>query len=464
MTIVSALPLFFDAKRGTLTLTYFRSSGSTVVNTGQAIHLGFVVVALCFVATVLRRMKSEKAEPFAQRVVLALSACFTISMVAGQLSGAGVLGALFYAQTIIPLLAFYVAAHSGISPQQTARLITAAVLATLAFLIGLATLVGASRGSLALVNRLVVVIPQYRNYFPFLVTCALAFAIARWSADKVLNSICILAVIAFLPLMWSRTGLATLALAAALAFIMRPGRAGLTTRFLLVCVTCLASALIVRDAVASSGSVIGQRTLAGSTAAESATERLSLAGQAAGRLLAHPLLGDRFVPYSDILAGGQRAQFARLFPAHNQYLDYGLRGGVAAMLLLILLLVFFVRRSWILGRESPHPEVAAFHAGLLAILGATLVGNFTQLFVSETYPGTVLLILLGVSAACPNDRTRAGSTGQRRSPHATPSVRPSMPAVSGVRLVRTSEGGHDVGAAADTASIARETAPSVIAL
>lgn len=123
------------------------------------------------------------------------------------------------------------------------------------------------------------------------------------------------------------------------------------------------------------GGVIGERTETGSTFDASESVRAGLAEQALARIGERPFFGDAFVPFSKILAGGEQAEFARPFPAHNQYLDIALRGGVLAAVVMVMLLVMFARRSWRLARRSPDPNVAAFHAGLLGIIAAAAAGT-----------------------------------------------------------------------------------------
>ena len=411
MIAIAALPLFADVNNRTLTLAYLFSSGGASADAGQAIQLSFVIVAVLIVlVAVSRRESMREGQLLGGTAIGALLFCFSASIVLGELSGAGRLGLVYYAQTIVPLLAWYICAHARVSPRSVARCVTIAVLFTLLLVLGIGlTEAAGMHGNYLIVDRLDSVIPQYRNYFPFLLVCALAFAVARWSVDRLLGTLTIAGTLALLPFMWSRTGIAMLVVAAAVAYLARPGSVSRGSRIVVACIGSGGALLVASQA--ASGGVIGERNAIGSTAAASGGERVQLGAEALMRLLHHPLFGDSFVPYSSVLAGGQQAQFAKLFPAHNQYLDYGLRGGFFAMVLLIVLLVIYIRRSWQLSQHASDAETATYHGAMVAILVAVAVGNLSQLFVIQTWTGTVLFSLMGVCAA---SSARAGTFGSGR--------------------------------------------------
>ncbi len=411
MIVVASLPLFVDIKNRTLTLAHLFAPGRVVEDAGQAIQLSFVIVAaLAVVSGISRFGSTHGGRLLGGSVVGLLLLCFSASIGVGELSGAGRLGIVYYAQTTVPLLAWYICAHSGVSPRTAARCVSISVLVTLLLILGVA-LTGAVglHGNYFIVDQLDSVIPQYRNYFPFLLVCALSFAIARWSLDRLLGSLTIASTIALLPFMWSRTGIAMLVMAGAVAYLARPAGVSRGVRVIVAGIGSIGTVLVALQAV--SGGVIGERDAIGSTATASGGERVQLGVEAISRLLHHPFLGDSFVPYSSVLAGGQQAQFARLFPAHNQYLDYGLRGGALAMVLLVVLEAMYLRRSWHLAQHSLDAETAAYHGALVAILVAVAIGNLSQLFVIQTWTGTVLFSLMGVCAACSVGAGRTGSGG-----------------------------------------------------
>lgn len=401
MLVLMTLPISYDLSTGELTLVrFFQAAPSTVGQDSEGgVQVGVALVGgLAAVGFVQRTMEGRDARPlFGRGLILGLLALYTGSILAGLISGAGVLGFLFYAQTILPLFAWYAAATGRIRPRTASIAVVGATAVMLLGVVGVALRsTGGIQGSYGVVSALVWAIPQFRSYFPFIVMCGLAFAVSGWDMHRRLS----LSVIALcgltLPLMWSRAGLVVMAAAFCVAFWARPGRSSHATRFFLGTLGAIVLGAYAWESISSG--VLAARAEVGSTAAASGESRLALAGQAFDRLVHSPVLGDMFVPYSSTLASGVQADFARLFQAHNQYLDVGLRGGVGAVVLTVGLLVVFGRRAWRL-RRSPDPAVASFHAGLLGVVVATSLGNMTHLVMVQSWSGALLFALLGVSSA-----------------------------------------------------------------
>lgn len=403
VTILSiiTLPLFFDISSQQFTLVRLFSRVGPAEG-GAEFHVSVVMIAFLAVLAFLRRLGGKGSYLFGGGLIGWLLFLYSAAILVGLMQGAGMLGVAFYVQTIAPLLAWYAAGAGRISVRSASLTIVAATLVSVVLVLFITfSRSGGLQGSYEVVSALVSVIPQYRNYFPFIVVCGLAMAVAGWDLHRKISLALLASTGLALPLIWSRSGLALMVVAIGIAFFLRPGRASNTTRTLLGVTGGSAVAFLTLESILSG--VIGARSTIGSTAAESGYERLVLAQEGIKRIVARPLFGDAFVPYSNVLAGGQRVDIARLFPAHNQYLDIALRGGVAAAILTIVLLIVFGRRSWRLARRSPSRNIAAFHAGLLAIVVATALGNFTQLFLIQPWSGALVFALMGVSSACPSD-------------------------------------------------------------
>jgi hypothetical protein len=401
MLALITLPVFYDLGSGDLTLIrFFQPTPLAVQDSEAGIQVAVVLVGgLAVIGFVNRGLAGRAAPPLVGRgIMLWLLLLYTGSILAGLMSGAGVLGMLYYGQTILPLFAWYASATGQIRPRTASLVVVGATAVMLLGVVGIALRsAGGIQGSYGVVGALVWAIPQFRSYFPFIVMCGLAFAVAGWELHRKLSlSVIILAGLS-LPLMWSRSGLVIMVAAFCVAFFARPGGSGHATRFLLGSVGVGVLGVYAWDRISSG--VLAARAEVGSTAEASGESRLALASQAFDRLVHSPVFGDMFVPYSSTLAGGVQADFARLFQAHNQYLDAGLRGGVGALILTVALLVVFGRRAWRL-RRSPDPAVACFHASLLAIVVATALGNMTHLFMVQPWSGGLLFALLGVSSIC----------------------------------------------------------------
>lgn len=412
---VAALPIFVDPDNRSLTLlNIFRPGALDAAKPDTQAHVAVVLVSMAAVLIVLRGQPWRVRTPLpGQRIILTLFALFTVSIIVGFQAGAGTVGLVFYVQTVVPLTAWFAAAHSGLSYRATARIVMASVVATLLLVFAYIFTHGGIQRAYELSASLDLVIPQYRGFFPALMACGLAFAVARWSIDRRLSMALVIGCAIAIPFTWSRGGIAMMIIAVAVAFFARPGGMSSTSRLLVLGVGVLAG-LAALPEVLNHG-VIGKRQ-SGTDLMESDDTRMALGVDAANRILDRPLLGDRFQPYDSVLIGGVHAKFGRLFPAHNQYLDYGLRGGVLAVILLITLLVLFGIRAWRLARAANDVDEAAYHAALLAIVVAVGFGNFFWLYVIQTWSGCVFMILLGVSAGFRAHRPRSPAALEPRGP------------------------------------------------
>ncbi len=404
---IATLPLFVDPSSMSLTIVNVVGSGG-VSEEGSRLQPAFAIIVAAAVLTALPGRRGRSGAVPGQRIVVALLLLFTTSIVFGLLTGSGPVGLVFYVQTVVPLLAWVVTARSRLSPRVAARTVMLCVLATLVLVLGYVFTNGGLGSAYTLSIDLESAIPQYRSYFPAMVAFATAFAVARWSIDRPLSLLVLAGCIASVPFTWSRNGLAMVAIAAVVAFLARPGASSLPARTLVLGAGGIAGGAGLLHYLTLG--VIGERS-AETDLGGSDDTRLQLAGQAVVRLVTKPLLGEMFHPYDDVLVGGVQADFARLFPSHNQYLDYGLRGGVLALVLLAALLVVFARRSWRLSRTARDAEVAAYHAGLLGVLAAVAFGSFFALYVTQTWTGTVLMMLIGVSASVGAGDRGADATG-----------------------------------------------------
>lgn len=400
MLVVVTLPLFVDPFDGELTLTRLVTGGTSTQSNG-AIHVSVVVIVTLAGVAFLRRL-GTKPQPLAgRRIIVGLMLLYTVSIIVGLTVGAGALGAAFYLQTILPLVAWYAAAVGGLDPRTASVAVLRPAVITMCLIVGAALVYsGTIYGTYNVISVLVSAIPQYRSYFPIIPACGVAFAVAGWSLHPKTSIVMIALAGVSLPLMWSRTGLVMIVVAFGLAFLLRPGRATHATRILIG--SALGAVVGFYALRAVLGGVIGARVSVGSTAEASGESRIQLALGAIDRIVARPVFGDAFVPYSNVLAGGTEVDLARLFPAHNQYLDVALRGGIVAGFLVVALLFVFGRRSLRLALRSPDLHVATFHAALSAIIAAVAIGNMTHLFMVQPWSGALFFALLGVSSACPS--------------------------------------------------------------
>lgn len=392
----ATLPLFINVSGRTLPLLGFLNQAEGQPGSTR-LHVSFGVTVGMALAVALRKPAPSRHErPPGTPFILGLAAVFTLSILIGYFRGnAGTVGLVFYFQTMTPLAAWYVMAHSLPRPDQVATVVMRAVVVTLAaimlYLVVHGLLSAPTQASVSIER----IIPQYRSYFPAIEMCAVVLAITYWDARRRLAFVTLALAAINLPYMWSRGGLLMLTVAAALAFLLRPGRSGRGNRIVVLAVGGTALGALGLQLLA--GGVLGERSANQAVLAESDSTRIELARQGVERALANPLLGDKFQPFSNELVGGRVAEFARLFPTHNQYLDYALRGGVAAALLLLALLAVTAIASLRAVRaDADHSE---FHAAIVSITIALSLGNLGELYLTQTWTGSVLFGLLGAQAA-----------------------------------------------------------------
>lgn len=392
-----AMPLFVDLKEHSFTLTHLLSSASmdAVVTSGSTrVHLAFPLTLLMAGYALLAGNRSLLLR-WAPAVVLALGLWFSISALYGMSRGGGLTGVVFYAQTIVPLLAWFVGYLLDVGEAVIARSIMAAFCVTDVIVLGFTMAHGGLTGAFSSSTQLEQAIPQYRSYFPAVMTLAVALAIAHVGRRTWVPIVTLVLAEITLPFMWSRGGIAMVVVAAVVTAAIRFGPR-LSWRGRVYAVLAGGALLAVNAFITLSVGLVAQRTEESDLAA-SDSNRVELARGAVHRVGSDPLFGDAFHPYSSTLAGGRQASFSRIFPAHNQYLDYGLRGGVPAVLLLgaLLLLMLLAAIRVIRTAEGDRAPVGWAGLGFVIALGA---GCLMELYISQTWTGSLAMFYLGIVA------------------------------------------------------------------
>jgi O-antigen ligase len=252
--------------------------------------------------------------------------------------------------------------------------------------------------------------PQYRAYYPALVALAIALAVARIRTDRVLSSATIIGCLLLLPVMWSRAGILMVVVAfVGSVFFCHYRRLTWSRRFVVAAATLIVLAAV--GAVTVTLGLTEQRTRLNDLQA-SDSDRVSLAQESSERIAGNPLVGDAFRTHGSDLVGGAVANFDRLFPSHNQYLDYGIRGGALA---LVLLVVFLAMTAWLLFwrwvKDAPE-DFNPLYGAVLAFLMALVPAGLTELYISQTWTGVAIMLVLGaVARQLELDRLAAKSDG-----------------------------------------------------
>lgn len=413
---VAAIPLYVNTSTAKFNLPALITSVNPAVffESGLNIHFGIVTTAIAAVIALIsllvkRSLRLHPEVPF----VVGLFFCFSFSVLVGQFFEPGVLNIVFYIQTLIPILAFFIGAYYPVSRRlvlYSLKLIvvcnTLVLLLVYTFLLG-AVSRGLFQGLSAFVRELAIVIPQFNDYYPFAFVISLSLNIAwligaRTGRSKVLWILCLLVHAAYPPISWSRTGLILAALVVMVhltIYLWARVRSPMQMMRKASTVVMASVGIIAMTSIVMTASTIRERISSESVIAGSDSRRIELAKEASVLILESPLVGRMFIPDWGQAADGSKREVRRLFGAHNQYLDYGLRGGVFA---LIFMLITFVVSGWRNFRRMQsislsHEVVIARNAWMASVF-AILLGNNTQLYLVQAFTGTLIWFLTGTMA------------------------------------------------------------------
>lgn len=238
--------------------------------------------------------------------------------------------------------------------------------------------------------------PQFLTYYPGVVAFGVLVAWSQRKRSPILVILFLGSAVFLAPTIWSRLGLGTL-LIAFMFYGLAPSslneggglRTQIVGRLFRAISACVLIGVIIVTALAGT---LGQRILGKSSVLE--TGRTSLMLEALARILQSPLYGDAGQALSDRADfGGYEGQGLKLFPAHNQILDLGIRGGLVAVALGLactLALIFLALR---LIRRSPSTE-GLVGAGSICIV---LFASLSDLYFSQAVTASPAWLLIGTA-------------------------------------------------------------------
>ena len=392
--LAAVLPLFVDVARKTMPVFQLVTGFGEPDVAGSRLHLVLpFVAALALVALLRKRPSLRRPLP---AVVLLLVLHFSLSITWGLLNGAGLIGFVFFVQTIVPLVAWLAAYRVAPTPRAVARAVMAGVLVVavvaLVYTMFNGGIGNAYFSSIALEDPF----PQYRAYYPALVALGIALAVAYVKTDRLLSVATITVCLLLLPIMWSRAGILMVVVAFVASIVLCHFR-GMAWRRRFAVAAATAVVLAAVGLVSVTVGLTEQRTQLNDLQS-SDSDRVALAQESSERIAGNPLFGDAFRAHSSDLVGGAVANFDRLFPSHNQYLDFGIRGGAPALLLLV---VFLALTSWLLfwrWVKSAPGAFNPFYGAALAFLVALVPAGLTELYISQTWTGVAIMMVLGAAA------------------------------------------------------------------
>lgn len=392
--LVAVLPLFVDVSQRSIPILQLVTGVGEPDVAGSRLHVVLPFVAVLAVLAVFRRRPSLW-RPLPVLVVLLLLQ-FTFSITWGLLHGAGTVGLVFYVQTVVPLVAWLATYRIAPSPRVLARAVMVGVLVVAVSALIYTLLNGGVENSYYSSIELEDPFPQYRAYYPALVSLAIAMAVASIKTDRALSIVTLAACLLLVPIMWSRAGIC-MVVVSLLASTFWCHFRGMTWRRRLVVASTIGVVLIALGAAAATVGLTTQRTELNDLQA-SDSDRVALAEESSERIAGNPLVGDAFRAHSSELVGGAVANFDRLFPAHNQYLDFGIRGGAPALLLLV---AFLALTGWLLfwrWLKAPPASFKPVYGATLAFLMALIPAGLTELYISQTWTGVAIMLVLGAVA------------------------------------------------------------------
>ena len=335
-----AIPVFIGATDRTVSLLHF--IGREFDEDGFAVNIN-IIVPLFGVAVLLF---VERLPRLLVGYVSFIVVWLALSLIAGLLAEPAMYNVVFYFQTILPFFAIF-AGFALVPNSRELDSVCKILSISMAVFIGFLWFVVLSEFNLGtllhdrntVMQYIAAGVPQFRNYFPASTLIVFNIALAKYifddSKNQEVHALALLALFLFFPLCWSRTALLgfSLSLLIQICLALRYGKARAWNKSL---VFSIAAAFVLPLVLAKFGSTVSSRV---EFTADSDMRRLELFREGLQQSFHYPIFGDKFVPTWEVLAGGQEVLIKRLFPAHNQYIDFLLRAGYPFLLAFAALMI-----------------------------------------------------------------------------------------------------------------------------
>ena len=400
---LSAAPIFINPATMRLNIIDALIGGESAFaawETGQSIHLlVFLTIVVVGWTIVVSFPKLEISLTYETICVLLMLLSFTVAMTVGLFYRPSTLNVIYYCQAILPIFCYFVGAHRLVDEATVDKsvrilVIGVAIFIPLAFLM-LLRISGLNFGNLIKdVQKLSMVLPQFRNYFPF--TLALSFSFLLFLRPTYRNQqvywAIVFAHVAFMIINWSRTGW-VMFLVVVLLKNKKPSIG-------IILVVCIGSLFALSQMSSTSDDSIFQETLIAKRMGNvegrqhGDGNRMKYATEALTFIAESPIVGRMFVPERAATSGGKLFVVPRLFLAHNQFLDFGLKGGLIGMFAFAGLLMTSFLRVHRYRKDATLNQQLLFQAWS-AILAFATLGSLTQLYFTQAFTACVMWFLLG---------------------------------------------------------------------
>ncbi|QDV75186.1 O-antigen ligase family protein [Botrimarina mediterranea] len=319
---------------------------------------------------------------------------------------------LYYVQTLLPIFAMAYGWRLIRTRDDIPRFIRIASATTSFFIIALTIstvhnygLVRLTFDRISVMKEIAYAIPQFKSYYPMTVLATFSFALSHYLFSRDGSNYAKLWLAAhalFLPLCWSRAGMLGFALCGAIQLLYAAtcdrGR-GMQRAV----VALVVFAVVLPVAVLKMGSTFGARTDVHSVDNKSDRKRLELFIEGCERIAARPMFGDMFIPSWEERAGGEEVDVKRLFGAHNQYVDLGLRGGVVYLVAVCMLFwkaICQCRRLTSRRARALSHNYMVVGVGSMSFLIAALIGSHFQLYFIQLQTAVPIYLVVGITHRC----------------------------------------------------------------
>lgn len=375
---------------------------------GQTFPIGLPAIVFfggLLVLLTLRRRLRWRVSALAVPVLAFITVNF-FALLLGLVEHSAIENVLFFLQTVVPTLAFFIALRV-VREQDNALKATLAYVAVIsAFVVGLLISSLQTKGLAGTVLTGMVghlwIFPIYSlfDYVPLVVAVAYGLALAvvwgRAVDGRVALFFTFMAVVMFASLFFfhSRGALLTaLAITLLEGFLFKGHWRRHVLTPLSFLVLAVVAALLVRGQSFTMQAWMG---FAEARSEETSLQtRLITFSTALNDIARHPLAGLRYVPQLEDLSTLRRIAYP-----HNQYLTYAVRAGLICLVIFVWTAVLFARRLYAVYRQPATPTLRALGAGLLSVfLGVLFVSNFLQDNFTQPFTALGLWFFMGVGEA-----------------------------------------------------------------
>lgn len=403
LAAVMATPLFLKVGGSGIEL------GDAVVasGTGQTFPISVPAVALVCSLVVLKSLRERVGIARSPLNLLVALLVFwnALAFPAGLLISFRLENGLFLVQTLAPMFAFFVPMFLLRRATDAVRALTVCVFVIGAWVIALLAFTVATRGSI--LDAVVYGFPQYLfifplytlyDYVPLVVTVAYGVGLSLalgplLTRGRPLIVAYTLSMLAFLLLGKSRGALLTALFVTVVLGILHRRRFSTSLTGVVVALAFVAVVATVLFGPEAPTAVSFRALGEAGAEEESLVVRLFNLTLALETIANNPIGGTMYVASleDDAFAG------RRIPNPHNQYLTYGVRGGLVALLLFVAILVRWHRRMFALARRGASAATRNAASGLAAtFLGVSLISNMLQDNFVQPYSACLLWFLLGV--------------------------------------------------------------------